>query len=267
MGRLSPLLLALFVILPAPGCQRCSDRSEASDPAAGLPPPVEPRAGRAPLPWEAVALGADVTAFRVALGELAGIPGEDVAVRVACAPRATVEVIEPGGEVMVERTAAGHDLEGCALLQAGSGSSSPLASVRGDFVDGRLASVTFVFPAGEETRLRRDLEKRLGPATRRAMTLRTRLGDEARDADVWNVAGAAWLLLPGERATTLVHQDPRSAAGLGRPEPVPARGQPVNLDDIGLGGGLDLDSPVQAPDLSAIRALLDAADAGDAGTP
>jgi hypothetical protein len=260
------ILLALVSGLLASGCERCAERrGPGPDPAAGLPPAAQPRPAAPPLAFEAVALGADQGAFRAALGRLVGIADEDLADRVTCAPLFALEMIEPDGENMVERTPGGHSLDGCALLWAGRESSSPLRSVRGGFVDGRLASVSFSFPAGERDRLLARAEARFGPATRRALLLTTALGAEPLEAALWNVDGTAWLLLPGERTTTLVHQDPRAAAALGRTAPVPARGAPVALDDIGLGGGLDLDSPVRPPDLALIRALLDAADAGDAG--
>jgi hypothetical protein len=261
MGRHPLIAVWLCLALFAAGCERCSERAGA-DPAGGLPPPVEPRAEAAALPWESVPLGVDRDAFRRAAGALAGIADGDLAARVTCAPRSTLEMIEPGGEAMVERTPAGHDLEGCALLRAGSGAPSGLATVRGDHVDGRLVSVAFSFPPEEEPRLRQALEGRFGPATRRSMTLRTLLGEEPREANLWNVGDTAWLLLPGATAVTLVHQDPRAAAGLGRPAPVPVRGRPVSLDDIGLGGGLDLDTPLRPPDLGFLRALLAEADAG-----
>jgi hypothetical protein len=266
MGRRLAILFAISAALLAYGCERCSGPGGGGpDPAAGLPPAVEPRPEAPALPFEAVVLGADQAGFLSALGRLADIAAEDLATRVTCAPLSALDIIEPDGENLVERTRGGHALEGCALFRAGSESSSPLTSVRGGFVDGRLASVSFSFPAEQRDRLLSSAEDRFGPAIRRPMMLRTALGAEPLDALLWNVDGAAWLLLPGERTVTLVHQDPRAAAGLGRPAPVPARGEPVSLDDIGLGGALDLDSPVTAPDLAGLRALLGAADAGDGG--
>ena len=49
-----------------------------------------------------------------------------------------------------------------------------------------------------------------------------------------------WVLGGSQRETTLVRQSPAALSGFPKPPKASVRGVPVSLDDIGLGGGLDL---------------------------
>jgi hypothetical protein len=98
--------------------------------------------------------------------------------------------------------------------------------------------------------LARDLAARFGPG--KAFELEERsavlLDGEARQCTLWKRGGELLALVRGERETRLVRQ--RSGlAELLPPMPEAAEpGEPVKLDDIGLGGGLDLDAPLPSVD-------------------
>lgn len=236
MHRLSRALIAglLLGAAGAAGCSKCGDDD------ARIEQP-----GSQPLAFEGIALGASPAQFRAAVAELAGIAAEDAARLISCSDQTTLLVIDPRAETAEERGAGGHRLANCALLQAKAvGRSWDVAAVRGEFVDDALASVTISFAAAAHQRLIGQLNARFGEPARETIEERTLLGEEAREHLLWRVRDELWALSAGRQNAILVRQSlPRCAALPPLPAP-PDRPVPIDLDDLGLGGGLDLKAPL-----------------------
>jgi hypothetical protein len=241
MRSRAPLAVAFLALLGAAvgsgGCSRCSDD--------GVPEAQEV-AGSSALDWEQVELGVDRQRFRGDLARLAGIPTEDAEARIGCRDQFTMDVIDPGERAITERSGRGHDLGNCTLQQAGSDRSWSLTSARGELVDGKLVRVTFAFGPDQHDRLAQDLTSRFGAGKGLELEERSAvlLDAETRQCSLWRRQGELIALVRGEREARLIRQS-ASLVELLPPMPEAAeRGKPVDLDDIGLGGGLDLDAPL-----------------------
>jgi len=236
------LALALGVLAGAGGCSRCGDDV----------PKAREVEGSTQLPWERVELGTDQAGFRASLAALSGIAAADAAARIGCREQFTMDVIDADARTITERSGRGRELSNCALLQAGSNRSWSLLSARGELVDGKLMRVTFAFPAERFDVLAAELESRFG--TGAVATLEDRsavlLDSEDRDSRLWKREHELFALVRGDREVRFVRQDTTLGKQL---PPMPAaaeRGKPVSLDDIGLGGGLDLDAAL--PDVEGL---------------
>jgi hypothetical protein len=218
------------------GCSRCGD---------DVPEATEVE-GSTALAWEAVELGIDRQRLVDELARLAGIPAGDAAARIGCRDQFTMDVIDPGERAIAERSGRGHDLANCTLQQAGADRSWSLVSARGELVDGKLVRVTFAFGPDQHDRLAQDLTARFGPGKGFELEERSAvlLDGEARQCALWRRGDELIALVRGQREARLIRQ----AGGLVEQlQPMPEaaeRGEPVKLDDIGLGGGLDLDAPL-----------------------
>jgi len=238
--RLTTALLAVVLLGSAgvAGCARCGDD-----------PGLTERPGSRPLAFEELTLGADPEQFRAAVAALAGITPDEATRLISCSDQTTLLVIDPREEVAEERAAGAHRLANCALLQATTvGRSWDVAAVRGEFVDDALASATISFAAAAHPRLERQLTERFGPPERETLAERSLLGDEEREHLLWRVRDELWALSQGRQNALLVSQSlSRCAALPPLPEP-PDRPEPIDLDDLGLGGGLDLKAPLPQVD-------------------
>lgn len=234
------ILLALGASPWLAGCSRCGDEV----------PEAREAAGSSQLPWEKVALGADQAGFRASIAALAGIADDRAGTRIGCREHFTMDLIDAEARTITERSGRGLALANCALLQAGSDRSWSLLSARGEFVNGKLMRLTFAFPIQRFDALAAELGSRFGPGAETTLEDRSAvlLDSEDRESRLWTRDKELIALVKGDREVRLVRQD----AALGRLlPPMPAaskRGKPVNLDDIGLGGGLDLDASLPAVD-------------------
>jgi hypothetical protein len=240
--RIIAIISVGYFVAWTSGCSRCSDDGV---------PTAEEVAGSAALPWEAVTLGVDQAKFVNDLAEMAGITAEEAQTRIRCGDQFTMDVIDPGEREIAERSGRGHSLGNCTLQQASSDRSWSLASARGELVDGKLVRVTFAFfGADQHGILARELRARFGPGASLELEERSAVlaDSEPRDCTLWKRAGELIALIEGAGETRLIRQD-LDLTGVLLPMPEAAeRGEPVDLKDIGLGGGLDLDAPLPSVD-------------------
>jgi hypothetical protein len=231
--RTTVVLLCAAAAVALAGCERCSDGD-------GLVASKE-TAGSEDLPWERMELGSGVEAFRSALAGLAGLAPEEAEAVITCVDQSAIEVVDPARGIASERSSGDGSLSNCALLQAGARKSWRLVSAKGEFLAGALVRATFDFPPDGHGEILAEMTGRFGPGEERELESRSLLGTGRRAVRLWKVKGSLWILESGERTARLVHQDTERLARLPEPAPAAERGVPVSLDDIGLGGGLDLD--------------------------
>ena len=215
------------------GCTRCCGEEDIVE--------TKEVEGSSQLPWEQISLGIDENEFKEAAVALSGLSKESAETSIKCNPQITIDVIDPKAGSMSERGSGGHSLSNCTFLQIGSaGQSSELVSIRGEFVDGRLVSITFRFPAAGRDSLAKEIEKRFAGGTARKIKQIWAIGESSADMLLWKVDDDLWMLGGSKRETILVRQSPASLSGMPEQPKASVKGVPVSLDDIGLGGGLDL---------------------------
>jgi len=229
-------LLASFVALCAAldGCSRCEDGPQ--------------RADRLPA-YTRLSLGANEAALRSEIAALGGFDPQGATRFVTCSDLARVDVLDVGTPAMIEKAAPGHSLRRCTLMGGMYHRSAPFSLARGDLLDGRVFSTAWSFAPSDFDKRRRELEAALGPGEDVRLEESSALGELQREAVVWRADGVQWALIRGLE-TRIVKQGDAGQTAFAPPAATPKRGSKVSLDDIGLGGGLDLTKPV--PDLSAI---------------
>ena len=224
---------SLCLALSLGGCNKCTGEEDIVE--------TQEVEGSSELPWEKISFGVDENEFKKAVTASAGLSDESAFARIACNPQITIDVIDPKAGSMSERGSGDHSLSNCTFLQVGSaGQSGKPASVRGEFVDGRLVSITFRFPSAGHDGLAREIEKRFAQGTARKIKQISAIGESSADMLLWKVDDELWVLGGSQRETTLVRQSPAALSGFPKPPKASVRGVPVPLDVIGLGGGLDL---------------------------
>ena len=224
---------SLCLVLFMGGCTRCCGEEDIVE--------THEVEGSSQLPWEKISLGVDESEFKKAVTALAGLSEESAFARITCSPQITIDVIDPKAGSMSERGSGNHSLSNCTFRQVGSaGQSSKPASIRGEFVDGRLVSITFRFPSARRDSLAGEIEKRFAQGPARKIKQISAIGESSTDMLLWKVDDELWALGGSQLGTILVRQSPAPLRELPEPPKASVRGVPVSLDDIGLGGGLDL---------------------------
>jgi hypothetical protein len=243
-------LVALVLPALVSGCSRgCGGEREA---VSGGPAQAN-RPASSPGPWKLFLAGMTRARFVEAAGALAGGKVAPVAPVIPCGPQARLEVPDPRTWIVEERPATGHDVSNCALQQASFPGEPSLRVVRGEFVDGALARVSFLFAAEAETGVRAELEKLLGEGETRLLREPAAAGDEEREAMAWQRGDELWTLSRGrDGLIAVVRQDLRVSRTLPAPLPPSVRGKPVSLDDLGI-GRLDLEAPLPSVDGILVR--------------
>jgi len=221
------------------GCSRCSGEK-------AVPGPTSDGGGAI---YDKLALGAEESQVRTSLAALAGLPEKDAWLLVVCGDQAWIDVLDLGDESLTETPSRGRSIRRCTLPDAGMHKSSSLRSARADFLDGKEVSASWSFAAEDYDVRRKELEARLGKGEEVRLEERSALGELQRAAVVWRFEGEAWALVRGLE-TRVIRQDADALGALPKEKLSPKRGDKVSLDDIGLGGGLDLDKPV--PDVTDI---------------
>ena len=231
--RIHPFLLVAILLtsLYASGCSRCSSEGiEESSPVDGT----------GALEWEKVPMGLSPEELKEALWAMGGFEG-DARPEIVCSPQVALSVIDDEKDTMEERGAPGRKLSNCALMQAGTfGRSWRLASAKGELLDGALVALTFRFSEAEYAGLVGGLKERLGPGTQRRIEDVSVLGEEPVEAILWKKDGELWAVFKGVSGATLLRQDSDELRALPPAVQAAQPGKKVSLDDIGLGGGLDL---------------------------
>ncbi len=224
---------SLCFVLFMGGCTRCCGEEDIVE--------THEVEGSSELPWEKISLGVDENEFKKAVTALAGLSEESAFAHITCNPQITIDVIVPKAGSMSERGSGDHSLSHCTFRQVESaGQPSKPASVRGEFLDGRLVSITFRFRAAGRDSLVKEIEKRFDRGTARKIEQIWAIGESSADMLLWKVGDDLWVLGGSQRETVLVRQSPAPLNGLPEPRKASVKGVPVSLDDIGLGGGLDL---------------------------
>ena len=237
--RTAIIVCAAAICAASAGCSRCSD--------GGAAPAPGPEGGGAL--YDRLPLGAREAQIRAALAGIAGLTEEEAWLLVACGDQAWADVLDLDGEALAERPSGGRSIRRCTLPDAGAHKSSLLRSARVDFLDGKAVSASWSFAAADFDAHRKELEARLGKGEEIRLEERSALGELQRTAVVWKFGREAWALVQGLE-TRVFRQDAVALAALPREAAPTKRGEKVSLDDIGLGGGLDLNKPV--PDVSDI---------------
>jgi len=197
------------------------------------------------MPWEQVKLKIGEVEFKTALINMAGLSPSKATSRIKCTDQFTIDVIDPKRKTISERASLSNKpLSNCILLQAQLERSWMLVSARGEFMKDLLVAVTFKFKKDHFDLMQTEIEKRFGPGEFRKLQVQSILGQELREAVLWNINGETWALWKTTKDANLVRQAPKLLEDLPPLPEAAKKGVPVNLDDIGLGGGLDLDEPL-----------------------
>jgi hypothetical protein len=202
------------------------------------------------LVFESIPMGVDEAEFRRIAAGLVGFDAEKSNDIAECRDQAHLNFPDMGDKMIVERTAGGHSIVNC-VLKTTEGMSSTLIEVRGEFVDHKLARLSYLFAAGELARLTSELESRFDKALTAEFEELTPFEKVSREYRVWRFDNAVWTFYQLEEGTVaLVQYDLKAIGQLPEAEQASKRGKPVSLEDIGI-GKLDLNAPepkIEIPD-------------------
>jgi hypothetical protein len=228
VNRVSALVASLLAIAAsAGGCARCGD---------------DPRQGDLPG-WARLPLGTSEAGLRSALAAAGGLDAGGAKRFVDCAQLPRADVLDVEEPALAEEAAPGHALVRCTLRGGMFERSGPFSAAWGDLLDGRVFSVAWSFSLYYHDACRRELEAALGPGREVRLEESSALGELQRPAVVWRRDGAQWALIRGLEAR-IIKQDETARVAFAPLAAPSERGSKVSLDDIGLGGGLDLAKPL-----------------------
>jgi hypothetical protein len=194
------------------------------------------------LAWESIPMGIDEAQFGQAASELLGQNPKENPAPDSCRDQAHLNFPDMSDKLIVERASGGHSILNC-VLKGAEGSSSTLVEVRGEFVDHRLARLTYLFAAGEFERLLGELESRFDKGLTTTFEERTPFEEVSREYRVWRFDNAIWTFYRMEEGTAaLVRYELEAIAALPETEQASKRGKPVSLEDLGI-GKFDLNAP------------------------
>jgi hypothetical protein len=219
-------VVALCVVLD--GCSRCGDEPQ--------------QVGSVPA-YARLSLGSDEATLRTELAALGGFDPGGATRFVTCSDLARADILDVETPAMIEMAAPGHSLVRCTLMGGMFQRSGPFSSARGDLLDGRLFSAAWSFTPSDFDARRGELEAALGPGKEVRLEEESALGELQREAVVWRADGVQWALIRGLE-TRVVKQGDAGQTAFAPPVAPSSRGSKVSLDDIGLGGGLDLTKPL-----------------------
>ena len=154
---------------------------------------------------------------------------------------------------VTERVASKGPITTCLVRSHHLKQTSTLIEIRGEFLDGKLSRMTFSFDKSRYQSLESALKMRFGEGDSMRLVEQVIIEDEEKTYQYWTDEKEIWLLSDRkEDPIVLIRQDLLSGQrGLKKRAPVPKKGVPISLDDIGI-GKLDLnDAPL--PDLTGIE--------------
>ncbi|MCP4679516.1 MAG: hypothetical protein GY854_29305 [Deltaproteobacteria bacterium] len=203
-----------------------------------------------PLVWESISLGVDEAQFRKDAAGLVGAVA-DTESEIPCRDQSHLSVPDIHKRKIVERSAGTHELANCVVKAVSKGQSSTLVELRAEFVDHRLARLTYRFAPGQYDRLVSELRARFGDGLATTFKEDSLIDGMSTDYRVWRFDEVVWSLAKGEVDTSvLVQHDLKATKVLPEPPPPAKRGKPISLEDLGI-GKLDLKAPdpvIELPD-------------------
>lgn len=200
------------------------------------------------LVFEQVNLRIDRATFLKTAPPLLGLT-EKVSESTACIDQSTLSVPDMDEKIIVERPGTGRRLSNCRLQSLSGTQSSTVIELRAEFVDDRLARATFRFRESERAMMLSMMQKRFGTGDDMVLTGEELVDTTKFNVHYWREGAELWLLFAPESGTVLLtRQDLQIGMSLPLPKGASKKGEPVSLDDIGI-GKLDLKAPLPALDL------------------
>ena len=197
-----------------------------------------------PLSFEAFYLGLDEPAFKNVLSESLKLDRTTLSSLVKCSDQAFLGVPHFKLKKIEERPAGDHRLTYCSWKKQIRDSTDELIEIRADFLDGRLVKVSFRYPASNYSAVENRITKRLGPGGGIALAEQMDAERVETEYHYWMQQNELWLL---SRVTAghvlLICQDLKVDTLLPGPVAASKKGQPVSLEDLGI-GSLDLNAPL-----------------------
>ncbi len=209
------------------------------------------------LSWEKVHLQMDKKTFLKTAPRLLGIEVE-ILEDVACKDQSFLSVPDPKEEIVVERPAGKHALSNCRIQSTDAAQTSLMLEILGEFVDNRLSRISYRFKAEERARILSSLQNRFGKGDPTTFVEQNMIEEQKIEYHYWRDNNQIWLLRAAEPFTVLlIQQDLNLGMMLPLPKEASKRGEPVSLEDIGI-GKLDLKAPLPKLDLPDAGADLPA---------
>lgn len=197
-----------------------------------------------PLSFEAFYLGLEEPAFKNVLSESLNLDRTTLSSTVECRDQAFLGVPHFKLKKIEERPAGDHRLTYCSWKKQTPDSTDELIEIRADFLDGRLVKVSFRYPASNYSAVENRIAKRLGPGGGIAFAEQMDAERVETEYHYWMQQNELWLL---SRVTAghvlLTYQDLKVDTILPASIAASKKGQPVSLEDIGIGSP-DLDAPL-----------------------
>ena len=212
-----------------------------------------------PVLWEQISLQASKGEFLKTAAPLVGLSAE-LSAADACQEQTSLSVPDLEEGRIVERPGKGHALSNCRLQSSVGTQSSTMLEVRGEFIDDRLSRVRFRFPEAERPRILHLLSTRFGPGDDIVLSNEDILETEKVSLHYWRDGDDLWTVETGMSGTViLTHENLAREKNLPAPAKAARKGEPVSLDDIGI-GKLDLKADLPSVDVAALP--TDSADTG-----
>ena len=151
-------------------------------------------------------------------------------------------------EEIRDRFAGNLRLTHCTVRSLSSTQTTTLLEIRGEFISDKLSRISYRIDASQRVNVLKTLTTRFGTGNDITLIEEVIIEDLPSKYRYWRDENEVWLLSAGEADTAvLVHQDLKSGRALSLPTPSTRKGNPVSLEDIGI-GKLDLNAPLPSLD-------------------
>lgn len=188
--------------------------------------------GSVELEWETVKLGISKEEFQKGVAAL--FLEEQGAIKdfFSCGAQHSVGVIIPLQNAVQERIDSKGLMQYCTISADAAASSRRLVSIRGVFVDKKLASIQFKFRKVSYESISLQLASRFGQGESRQLVTDTIIGKNKSEYVLRKLKGQIWGLERGKQDVTLHVQNTAVLHKLR----VPSKEPKADLSDIGLSG-------------------------------